>query len=129
MPKPIPKLNPKWIKQTRDYFLDFLKVTKFPHPVRNGVRGSKFDYPEWLIMFIAILSVKCKVKTYLGMDRLVKQYWDIIIKGTDLKPDLKPISESNLRGRLKKICPKPGKPASFIFQIFPKNYFNKEGIS
>ena len=120
MPKEIPKLNPQWIKQTRDYFLKFLKVTKFPHPERNGTRGSKFDYPEWLIMFIAILSVKCKVKTYLGIHRMALQYWDEIAK--DLK--LKPISESNLRERLKKICYKPGKPAGFIFQIFPKEYFN-----
>lgn len=124
MPKQIPKLNPKWIKQTRDYFLNFLKVTKFPHPVRNGSRGSEFDYPEWLIIFIAILAVKCKAKTYLAIHRMTLQYWDIIIEGTNLKKDLKPISESNLRGRLKKICHKPRKPARIIFQIFPEKYLN-----
>lgn len=119
------KLNPQWIKQTRDYFLEFLKVTKFPHPVRNGTRGSEFDYPEWLIIFIAILSVKCKVKTYLAIHRMTLQYWKDIIKETDLeKKNLKPISESNLRGRLKKICHKSRKPAAIIFQIFPENYFN-----
>lgn len=124
MPKQIPKLNPRWIKQTRDYFLNFLKVTKFPHPVRNGTRGSKYDYPEWLIIFIAILSVKCKAKTYLAIHRMTLQYWKTIIEGTNLKKDLKPISESNLRGRLKKICHQPRKPAAIIFQIFPQDYLN-----
>ena len=69
------KLNPQWIKQTRDYFLRFLKVTKFPHPVRDGTRGSEFDYPEWLIMCIAIIAVKCKLKTYLGIHRMAVEYW------------------------------------------------------
>lgn len=110
------KLNPKWVKETRDYFKKFLKVTKFPHPERNGNRGSKFDYPEWIVMFIAILSVKAKVKTYLGIHRLALQYWNIITEGYDLPP----ISESQLRDRLKKICHSPRKPASFVFQVFPK---------
>jgi hypothetical protein len=57
-----PKLNPEWVKQARDSFQEFLRVTKFPHPVRNGTRGSEFDYPEWLIMFMAVLSVKAHVK-------------------------------------------------------------------
>lgn len=68
------KLNPQWIREARDHFKDFLEVTEFPHPVRNGIRGSKFEYPEWLIMFIAVLSVKCKAKTYLGIHRLVVRY-------------------------------------------------------
>lgn len=115
-----PKLNPQWIKQVLSYFKKFLKETRFPHPVRHGERGSKFTYPEWLIMFIAVLSVKCKTKSYLGIHRLSLKYWDIIAKGLNLKP----ISESNLRERLKKISHRPGKPAGFIFQIFPKNYLN-----
>ena len=69
MAQEIPKLNPKWIKQARKYFKEFLEVTDFPHPVRNGQRGSEFAYPEWLIMFIAVLSVKCQAKTYLGIHR------------------------------------------------------------
>jgi len=115
-----PKLNPQWIKETLNYFKDFLKETGFPHPVRNGERGSKFYYPEWLIMFIAVLSVKAKVKTYLGIHRLALRYWDIITQGLNLKS----IPESTLRDRLKKICHFPGKPAGFIFQIFPQDYFN-----
>ena len=115
-----PRLNPKWVKETRDYFKEFLKVTKFPHPERNGFRGSKFDYPEWLIMLIGVLSVKAKAKNYLAIHRLATQYWDILAEGLNLKP----ISESNLRLRLKKICHSPRKPAEFIFQIFPKDYLN-----
>lgn len=114
----ITKLNPKWITQTRKYFLEFLKATKFPDPVRNGTRGSQFNYPEWLIMFIAILSVKCKVKSYVGIHRMATQYWSYI--AGDLK--LPPISETQLRDRLKKIRHLPGKPATFIFQIFPADY-------
>lgn len=114
--KRTPKLNPEWVKETRDYFLDFLKVTKFPHPDNNGTRGSKFDYPEWMIMFIAVLSVKAKVKTYLGIHKLTCQYWSSIAEGTKLKP----IAESTLRLRLKKICHTPRKPAMFIFQVFPQ---------
>lgn len=120
MSKQVPKLNPKWVKEARDYLKEFLKVTKFPHPVRNGSRGSKFKYPEWIIMFIAVLAVKCKIKSYLGIHRLALQYWDIVAEGLDLTP----ISESNLRHRLKKICHLPRKPAGFIFQVFPKNYLN-----
>jgi hypothetical protein len=71
----IPKLNPAWIKKARDYFKEFLEETKFPHPVRNRTRGSEFDYHEWLIMFIAILSVRAKAKTYLVIHRLAQKYW------------------------------------------------------
>jgi len=122
MPKQKPKarINPEWVKEARDYFKKFLKETKFPHPNRNGARGSKFSYPEWLIMFIAVLSVKCKEKTYLGIHRLAVEYWDIIAEGLNIKP----MSESNLRGRLKKICHSPRKPAIFIFQIFPREYLD-----
>src|SRR5512143_1168358 len=72
----IPKLNPKWIKQTKIEFLEFLRATHFPEVRRNGARGSTFEYPEWLIMLIEVLSVKCKVKTYQGIQRLTVQYWE-----------------------------------------------------
>lgn len=116
----VPKINPAWIKNACGYFKEFLKATKFPHPVRNGTRGSEFDYPEWLIMFIAILSVKAKAKTYLAIHRLALQYWGIITEGMDAKIQQKPISESNLRLRLKKISHSPPRPAAFIFQVFPR---------
>lgn len=116
MAKRITKVSRKWIQQTRKNFRNFLKETDFPNPVREGERGPEFKYPEWLVMFIAILAVKCKCKTYLAIHRMVKEYWDVIAK--DLKLNL--ISERQLRDRLKKICHFPGKPATFIFQLFPE---------
>lgn len=115
MPTGIPKLNPNWVREARDYFKKFLKVTKFPHPQRNGARGSEFEYPEWLIMFIAVLSVKGKVKSYVKIHELSTAYWQVIAEGTKLKP----ISERQLRDRLKKIRHAPRRPAVFIFQTFP----------
>ena len=112
------KLNPAWVKQFVKEFQAFLKETKFPEPERNGERGSTFEYPESLIMAIAVLSVKCKVKTYLGIHRLAQQYWQYLTP----QKDLKPISESQLRERLKKIRHTPGKPARFIFQLFPEGF-------
>lgn len=122
MSKQTSKLNPKWVRQTRGYFRDFLKVTKFPHPVRNGDRGSEFEYPEWMIMFIAILAVKAKVKAYKAIHRLAAQYWNIIAKGT--RKANKPISERQLRDRLKKISYKPGRTPVFVSQIFPRSYLD-----
>lgn len=120
MAKKVSKLNPAWITQTRKEFLTFLYVTKFPHPERNGRRGSKFVYPEWLIMFLALLAVTGKVKSYVGIHQLAARYWGVV--ATDL--GVPPISESQLRERLKKIRHTPGKPAAFVFQIFPADFFD-----
>jgi hypothetical protein len=122
MQEQISRLNPEWVRQARDYFREFLEETGFPHPVRNGARGSEFSYPEWLIMFIAIMSVKCKIKTYQGIHRLALQYWPIITEG--MEGGIKPISESQLRDRLKKISHTPRRPAGFIFQVFPREELN-----
>ena len=110
------KISTRWIRETRDAFRDFLDETNFPDPERLGERGPKFKYPEWLIMFIAILSVKLKVKTYVQIHKMAVRYWDIIAQGMDLTP----ISEKQLRDRLKKIRHFPGKPAAFVFQLFPE---------
>ena len=110
------KISTKWIEQTRDYFREFLNETDFPDPDRIGARGPTFYYPEWIIMFIAVLSVKLKIKTYVQIHKMVTEYWDLIAKDLNLKP----ISERQLRDRLKKICHHPGKPATFIFQLFPE---------
>jgi len=110
------KISTRWIRETRDDFRDFLDETDFPDPERLGERGPVFKYPEWLIMFIAILSVKLKIKTYVQIHKMVVQYWDVIAEGFDLNP----ISERQLRERLKKIRHFPGKPAAFIFQLFPE---------
>lgn len=116
MTKQVQKISKKWIEQNRLLFREFLDETDFPDPQRLGERGPKFRYPEWLIMFIAILSVKLKVKSYVQIHRMAVQYWDQIAAGLDLKP----ISERQLRDRLKKICHHPRRPAKFIFQIFPE---------
>ncbi len=118
------KLNPQWVRQARQYFQEFLEVTQFPEPVRNGTRGSAFTYPEWLIMFIAVLAVKCKQKNYQAIHRMVLQYWEILTEGLELK---QPISESQLRDRLKKIGQGPGSPAAFIFQVFPEESLTEAG--
>src|SRR5215470_10009821 len=120
MAKKVTKFNAAWITQTRKYFLEFLRVTQFPHPQRNGARGSRFVYPEWLIMFIAVLSVKCHVKSYVGIHQLALRYWGPI--AADL--DLPPISESQLRARLKKIRHTLGRPPTFLFQLFPAGYLD-----
>ena len=54
------------------------------------------------------------MKTYLGSHRMAEQYWPVIAESTELPP----ISERQLRDRLKKISHSPGKPAAFIFQLF-----------
>ena len=116
MAKKARKISKKWIEQNRELFRDFLDETDFPDPERMGERGPKFKYPEWLIMFIAVLSVKMQIKSYVQIHRMAFEYWDLISKDLQLPP----ISERQLRDRLKKICHHPGKPATFIFQMFPE---------
>ncbi|MFP4573457.1 MAG: hypothetical protein ACLFNW_10850 [Desulfobacterales bacterium] len=110
------KISKKRIQKNRESFREFLTETEFPDPERLGERGPTFMYPEWLIMFIAVLSVKFKLKSYVKIHQMVTQYWDIIAEDLELKP----ISERQLRDRLKKICHHPRKPAVFIFQLFPE---------
>lgn len=112
--KSIHKLSREWILQTRADFRSFLDETKFPDPERMGSRGPSFHFPEWLIMFIAILAVKAKVKSYVGIHRLVGEYWNVISKGLRLKK----ISERQLRDRLKKIGHESGRTPGFILQLF-----------
>jgi hypothetical protein len=116
MAKPVSKLSREWIRHSREDFRAFLRETHFPDPKRIGQRGPEFEFPEWLIMFIAILSVKCKLKSYVAIHRMAMEYWDTIAEGLRVRR----ISERHLRDRLKKICHFPGKPAAFIFQIFPQ---------
>jgi len=110
------KISEHWIRETRDAFTNFLDETNFPDPKRLGERGPAFKYPEWLIMFVAVLSVKLKVKTYVQIHKMAVTYWDVIAEGLKITP----ISERQLRERLKKILHFPGKPAAFIFQLFPE---------
>ena len=111
MAKKSNKISTRWIRETRNDFRAFLDETDFPDPQRLGERGPVFKYPEWLIMFIAILSVKLKIKTYVRIHKMAVRYWNVIAEGLDLTP---------IRERLKKILHFPGKPAAFIFQLFPE---------
>jgi hypothetical protein len=113
------KLSRKWVRQTRRYFLQFLDATRFPSVERHGQRGKTFEYPEWLIMLIGVLAVKCKEQTYLGIHRMTCRCWKALC-GRQVQ--LPPISESQLRERLKKIGFQPGTPPGYVFQIFPAGY-------
>ena len=98
-------VSQEWVQATRTYFLDFLHTTMFPELPRHGERGLMDAYPEWLIMLIGVLAVKCKEKTYVGLHRLSTRYWQDLC-GHEVT--LPPISESQLRERLKKIGFEPG---------------------
>jgi hypothetical protein len=89
------KISTHWIYEIRHDFRDFLDETNFLDPQRLGERGPNFKYPEWLIMFIAILSVKLKIKTYVQIHKTATKYWDVIADGLDLTP----ISERQLKER------------------------------
>jgi hypothetical protein len=112
-------VSKQWIKETRGYFLDFLRATSFPELSRQGERGSTVEYPEWLIMLIGVVAVKCKEKTYVGIHRLSTRYWKELC-GKEVRAA--PISESRLRARLKKIRFEPGAGAGYVYQIFPPDY-------
>jgi hypothetical protein len=112
-------VSKQWIKETRAYFLDFLRATKFPELSRQGDRGPQVEYPEWLIMLIGVVAVKCKEKTYGGIHRLSMRYWKELC-GTEVRAA--PISESRLRVRLQKIGFEPGTGAGYMYQIFPPEY-------
>ena len=64
MAKKADKISNCWIRQTLDNFRAFSDETDFPAPERLGERAPVFKYPEWLIMFIAILSVKLSASLY-----------------------------------------------------------------
>ena len=70
MAKQVNKISNRWIRQTQDDFRAFLDEAGFPEPQRLGKRGPVFRYPEWLIMFIAILSVKMKITSYVRIHKM-----------------------------------------------------------
>ena len=110
------KISPKWVRQTRKYFLKFLHATHFPPVERHGQRGKTCEYPEWLIMLIGVLAVKCKEPTYLGIHRMTCRFWSELWGHQGRLP---PISESQLRARLKKIGYQLGTAPGYVGQIFP----------
>lgn len=114
----VSKLHPEWILKTKKYFKKFLDDTGFPHDHRDGSRGPLPTYPEWVIMFISVIAVKNKIKSYVGIHRMTVQYWNEI--GKEIVKD--PPSERQLRDRLKKIGFQPGKTPGFILQVFPPSF-------
>jgi hypothetical protein len=112
-------VSQQWVKATRNYFLDFLRETHFPEFTRHEGRGVPGEYPEWLIMLIGVVAVKCQEKTSVGIHRLSTRYWQELC-GREVT--LPPISASQLRARLKKIRFEPGRGAGYIQQIFPPDY-------
>jgi hypothetical protein len=89
------QISPTWVRQPRDYVLQFLQATRFPPVERHGQRGKTFEYPEWLIMLIGVLAVTCQEHTYLGMHRMTCRFWQELCGRQGRLP---PISESQ-RGR------------------------------
>ena len=85
------KLSRKWVRQARRYFLKFLHATRFPLLERHGRRGQTFVYPDWEIMLIGVLAVKCREPTHLGIHRMTGRFWKDLC-GRQLR--LPPISES-----------------------------------
>ena len=69
------KISPTWVRQTRKYCLKFLQATHVPPVERHGYRGQTFIDPEWLIMLIGVLAVKCKEPTYVGIHRMTCRFW------------------------------------------------------
>ena len=107
-------ISKQWVKQTREYFLTFLRETHFPEFEQAGERGATVHYPEWLIMLIGVRAVKCKEKRYVGRHRLALAYWPELWGRQVHAP---PTSERQLRTRLKEICVVPGSGAGDIPRV------------
>jgi hypothetical protein len=114
------KVSPTWVRQTRTYVLQFLRATRFPPVERHGRRGQRCAYPERLIMLIGILAVRCTEQGSLGIHRMSCRFWKELC-GRQVR--LPPISESQLRERLKKMGYQRGTAPGYVFQIFPRAYF------
>ena len=85
MAKKARNASKKWTEQTREYLMDFLDETDLLYTDSIGESGSTFRYPKWLIMFITVLSVKLKIKTYPQIHKIAIEYWDLIAKDLKLK--------------------------------------------
>jgi hypothetical protein len=69
-----------------------------------------------LIRLIGVLAVKCQEQTYLGIHRMTCRFWNELC---GRKVQLPPISERQLRARLKKISYQLGTAPGYVVQIFP----------
>jgi hypothetical protein len=84
-------ISQEWVENTRTYFLEFLRMTKFPALTRHDESAGRCEYPEWFIMLIGALAVKCQEKTYWGIHRLSTRFWEALC-GEEVKAP--PTSES-----------------------------------
>jgi hypothetical protein len=109
-------ISQEWVESTRTYFLEFLRMTKFPELTRHGESVGRCAYPEWLSMLIGVFAVNCTEKTYVGIHRLSTRFWKEL-GGEEVQAP--PIAERRLRARLKKIRFQPGIGAGYMDQIFP----------
>ena len=112
-------VSERWIRETREYVLEFLRATNFPEFSEQGGRGPEVEYREWLIRLIGVVAVKSKEKTYVGSHRLSTRYGKERC-GKEVRAA--PLSESRLRARVKKIGFAPGTGAGYRYQIFPADY-------
>jgi hypothetical protein len=84
-------ISQEWVESARAYFLEFLRMTKCPELTRHGESTGRCEDPEWFIMLIGVLAVKCKEKTYVGIHRLSRRFWKELC-GEEVQTP--PISES-----------------------------------
>ena len=73
MDKRAEKISKKWIEQTRELLRVYQDGTDVPDPDRTGESGPKFRYPEWLIIFIFVLSAKMKIKTCVQIHKMTNE--------------------------------------------------------
>ena len=81
------------------------------------IRSTSKISPKWV-------RQTRKYSTYLGIHRMTCRFWHELC-GRQLR--VPPISESQLRARLKKIGYQLGKPPGYVFQIFPPEYLESGG--
>ncbi len=77
------RISKRWIQSTLENFREFLYETDFPDLERLGERGSRFLYPEWMIMFIAVLSVKLRSDVYANRWENKKGLEDISFENSE----------------------------------------------
>jgi len=111
MRKKANKISTRWIRETRTAFREFLDETDFPDPERMGRTWSGIQISRVADNVHCYPIGKVENQGYVRIHEMAVTYWDLIAEGFDLKP----ISERQLRERLKKIRHFPGKPAAFIF--------------
>jgi hypothetical protein len=47
-------ISQEWVESTRAYFLELLRMPKFPELTRHGESTGRWEYPAWFIMLIGV---------------------------------------------------------------------------